>query len=101
MKTQRNPIGMMPSHPGVFIREEVIETLNISIAKAAKALGVRAATLSDLLNGKTDLSPEMALRLEKAFDLSMDTLLRMQAWHSAQVMRGRADEVKVERYARP
>ncbi len=92
-------IGMMPSHPGVFVREEVIDALDLSITKAAEVLKVRRATLNDLLNGKSDLSPEMALRLEKAFDLSMDTLLRMQAWHSAQAMRAKAADIKVERYA--
>ena len=55
-------IGMMPSHPGAFIRDEVIDAYNLSIARAAEVLQVRAATLSDLLNEKAALSPEMALR---------------------------------------
>lgn len=91
-------IGMMPSHPGDFIRAEVVEELDISIAEAATVLGVRTATLSDLLNCKSSLSPEMALRMEKAFGLNMDMLLRMQAWHDAQKMRERADDIAVERY---
>ena len=65
---------------------------------AAKILGVRTATLSDLLNEKARLSPEMALRLEKAFGVSMETLLRMQAWHDAVRMREKADEIDVERF---
>lgn len=92
-------IGMAPSHPGVFIREEVIEPLGLSVSKAADILAVRRATLSDLLNGKAALSPEMALRVEKAFGMSMDTLLRMQAWHDAHAMRLRADTIPVERYS--
>ena len=91
-------IGMTPSHPGEFIREEVLAPLDLSIAKAAEVLGVRRATLSDLVNEKAALSPEMALRIEKACGLEMDTMLRMQAWHDAKVMRERAGEINVERY---
>lgn len=93
-------VGMMPSHPGGFIRAEVIEDLDIGIADAAGFLGVRVATLSDLLTAKSALSPEMAFRMEKAFGLNMDMLLRMQAWHDAQKMRERADDIAVERYVR-
>ena len=77
---------------------EVIEELGLSVTQAAGILGVRRATLSDLLNGNAALSPEMALRIEKAFGVSMDMLLRMQAWHDASRMRARADEIAVERY---
>tara|TARA_R110000787_G_scaffold21020_26_gene62455 strand:+ start:701 stop:1012 length:312 start_codon:yes stop_codon:yes gene_type:complete len=91
-------VGMKPSHPGEFIREEVVEALNLTIGRAAGILGVRRATLSDLLNEKAGLTPEMALRLEKAFGLSMDTLLRMQAWHDASCMREKADQVDVKRF---
>ena len=89
---------MTPSHPGVFIRTEVIEDLGLSVTRAAEILGVRRATLSDLLNGRASLSPEMALRLEKAFAVSMDMLLRMQAWYDAARMRARAAEIHVRRY---
>jgi addiction module HigA family antidote len=61
-------------------------------------LGVRRATLSDLVNEKTSLSPEMALRIEKAFGVNMDTLLQMQAWHDAHAMRDRSNEIRVKRY---
>ncbi len=91
-------VGMTPSHPGEFIREEVIEDLGLNVSRAAGILRVRRATLSDLLNGRASLSPEMALRLEKAFGVSMDMLLRMQAWHDAARMRARADEIAVRRY---
>ena len=91
-------IGMTPCHPGEFVREEILEPLELSISRAASILGVRRATLSDLVNEKASLSAEMALRLEKAFGLDMDTLLRMQAWHDASVMRKRSDEICVERY---
>jgi antitoxin HigA-1 len=91
-------IGMRPSSPGEFIREEVLAELGLSVARAAELLGVRRATLSDLVNGKAALSPEMALRVEKAFGISMDTLLRMQAWHDSFIMRGRADQIDVKRF---
>lgn len=93
-------INMTPSHPGDFIRAEVIEELDLSIARAAEILGVRQTTLSELLNGTAGLSPEMALRVEKAFGMSVDLLLRMQAWHDASSMRARANEITVERYVR-
>jgi len=89
---------MTPSHPGDFIRTEVLEDLGLSVTRAAQILGVRRATLSDLLNGHASLSPEMALRIEKAFDVSMDMLLKMQAWHDASQMRARAGEIDVQRY---
>jgi addiction module HigA family antidote len=91
-------IGMKPSHPGDFIRTEILDPLGLSVSRAATILDVRRATLSDLVNGKAALSPEMALRIEKAFDVSMDTLLRMQAWHDAYMMRQRSDEINVQRY---
>ena len=70
----------------------------MSVARAAEILGGRRATLSDLINGKASLSPEMALRIEKAFDVSMDVLLRMQAWYDSYTMRQRADDIAVQRY---
>ena len=91
-------MGMTPSHPGEFIRTEVVEEYGLSVTEAAEILGVRRATLSDLLHGKAALSPEMALRVEKGFGVRMDLLLRMQAWYDASRMRARADEISVERY---
>ena len=91
-------INMTPSHPGDFVRTEIIEELCLSVTQAAEVLGVRRATLSDLLNGHAALSPEMALRIEKAFDVSMEMLLRMQAWYDAALMRARASEIDVRRY---
>jgi len=91
-------IGMRPSHPGEFIREEILDELALSIQQAAEILGVRRATLSDLVNGKAAMSPEMALRIEKAFGVSMDTLLKMQALSDAFAMRAMADRISVKRY---
>ena len=98
MTTKDINVNMAPSHPGEFIREEIVEELGLTVTRTAEILGVRRATLSDLLRCKSALSPEMALRIEKAFGVSMETLLRMQAWHDASMMRAKAAEIAVERY---
>ena len=91
-------VNMTPPHPGEFIRTEIVEELGLSVTRTAEIPGVRRATLSALLNGKAALSPEMALRMEKAFELDMDMMLRMQAWHDCARMRARADEIVVQPY---
>jgi addiction module HigA family antidote len=72
-----------PPHPGDFVRTEVIEPAGMILTAAAKALQVSRPALSGLLNGKADLSGEMALRIEKAFGVRMDTLMRMQSAYAA------------------
>jgi addiction module HigA family antidote len=87
-----------PPHPGDFIRFEIIEPLSLSVTAAAKVLDVSRPALSSLLNGKADLSGDMALRIEKAFGPKMDTLMRMQsAWDIAKT-RTRASKIRVRRY---
>ena len=98
MASEGIKVNMTPGHPGDFIRTEIIEELGLNVTRSAKILGVRRATLSDLLNGNAALSPEMALRVEKAFGVGMDVLLRMQAWYDASQMRARAGEISVQRY---
>ena len=98
MAKEKIEVGMMPSHPGQFIRTEIIEELGLTIDRTAKLLDVRPATLSDLINEKSSLSPEMALRIEMAFSVKADLLLRMQAWHDSVTIRSRAAELNVERY---
>ncbi len=88
-------IGMTPSHPGSFIKTEILDELGLSVTKAADILGVRRATLSELVNERAALSPEMALRLEKAFHLNMDMLLQMQAWFDGTEMRKQAGKIKI------
>ncbi|HEV2124387.1 MAG TPA: HigA family addiction module antitoxin [Chloroflexota bacterium] len=87
-----------PPHPGSIIKYDVLEPLGLSISKAADILGVRRATLSDVTNEKASVSAEMALRLEKAFGVSMDLLLRMQAGYDAAQVRMRGDQINVKRY---
>ena len=90
-----------PPHPGDFIRTEIIKPAGLSVTAAAAALQVSRPALSSLLNSKADLSGEMALRIEKAFGVKMETLLNMQAWHDAYAMRKRAGEITVKPYRRP
>ncbi len=98
MKRAPIKIGMTPTHPGAFIHDEILEELGLTVGEAAKVLDVRRATLSDLINGNATLSAEMALRIEKAFNVKMEMLLNMQAWHDAHRMRQRAGEIDVKRY---
>lgn len=85
-----------PAHPGSFVKTEIITPLGLSVTDAAQALGVTRATLSTLLNEHQRLSPEMALRIEKAFGVSMDTLMAMQSSFDIAETRKRAAEIKVE-----
>ena len=87
-----------PPHPGLFVKAEVLDSFNLSISEAAGLLGVRRATLSALVNQKTSLSPEMAYRIEKAFGVSMDMLLRMQAAFDVCKMRQKKPEIIVKPY---
>jgi addiction module HigA family antidote len=84
-----------PAHPGGFVKHEIIEPRELSVTAAARALGVTRATLSTLLNERASLSPEMALRIEKAFGVSMDTLMRMQNSYDIALTRERAHQIKV------
>lgn len=85
----------MPTHPGGFVKSEIIETLGISVTDAAQALGVTRPALSKLLNERAHLSPEMALRLEKAFGVSMDKLMQMQSSFDIAETRKREREINV------
>jgi antitoxin HigA-1 len=87
-----------PSHPGSVIYWGILEPLDISLTKAAEILGVRRATLSAVVNGKAALSPELALRIEKAFGPAVDHLLRIQAAYDAAQIRKRQKSIKVKRY---
>ncbi|WP_158808805.1 HigA family addiction module antitoxin [Beijerinckia sp. L45] len=87
-----------PVHPGNFIRREIIDDLGLTIKNAAEALGVTRAALSALVNQRSSLSPEMALRIEKAFGVSMDTLMRMQGSYDIAQMRSRGDTIAVTRH---
>jgi len=86
-----------PAHPGDFIRTEIIKPAGLSVTAAAAALQVSRPALSSLLNGKADLSGDMALRIEKAFGVKMDTLMRMQASYDIAQTRKREKTIHVRR----
>ena len=87
-----------PPHPGGFVRIEIIEPLKLSVTAAAAALGITRAALSAFLNEHSALSPEMALRIEKAFGVSMETLMRMQGSYDIARMRRMESKIDVARY---
>jgi addiction module HigA family antidote len=86
-----------PPHLGDFIRTEIIEPAGLSVTAAAAALRVSRPALSSLLNRKADLSGEMALRIEKAFGVKMDTLMKMQFAYDIAQTRKRAKSIHVRR----
>ncbi len=86
-----------PPHPGSFIRTEIIEPAGLSVTAAASALRVSRPALSSLLNGKAALSGDMALRIEKAFGVQMDTLMRMQSSYDIARTRKRENQIRVRR----
>ena len=90
-----------PPHPGGVIRRQVIEPLGLSVTDAAGILGVTRQALSLLLNERTDLSSEMALRVEKAFGPKMDHLMRMQLAFDLARQRQREGRIRVKRYSGP
>ena len=86
-----------PPHPGLSVRHDCLEPLGLNVTEAAKRLGVSRKQLSDIVNCHAGISPEMAIRLDKAFGGGADTWLRLQAAYDlAQAMK-HADEIKVER----
>lgn len=87
-----------PPHPGAFVKAEIIEPAGLSVTDGAGVLGVTRVALSALLNGRAALSPEMALRLEKAFGVPMDTLMRMQNSYDIAQTRKRAGDIHVNRF---
>ena len=82
-----------PAHPGGFVRSEIVEALGLSVTSAAKVLGVTRAAMSALLNERARLSPEMG-RIEKAFGVSMDTVMRMQ--NSSDIAEARKREAEID-----
>jgi antitoxin HigA-1 len=86
-----------PPHPGDFIRTEIIGPTGLSVTAAAVALQVSRPALSTLLNGKAALSGDMALRIEKAFGVKMDTLMHMQSAYYIAQTRKREKQIHVRR----
>lgn len=91
----------LPIHPGEYVRYDCIEPLSLTITDAAKALRVTRQALNSLVNGKSGVSPEMAVRLEKAFGSTAEMWLRLQAAYDLAEVKKRADLNKVKRVRRP
>ena len=87
-----------PPHPGGFVKTEIIEPSGLTVTAAATVLGITRTTLSTFLNGRSALSPEMALRIEKAFGVSMETLMRMQNSYDISQARLREADIRIERF---
>ncbi len=90
-----------PPHPGISVRINCLEPLGLSIAEAAKALGVTRQALNNIVSGKSGISPEMAIRLSKAFGSSPETWLGMQLDYDLAQARLREGEIHVERVRQP
>jgi antitoxin HigA-1 len=87
-----------PPHTGGFVKREIIKPTGLSVTAAAQVLGVTRAALSAFLNERASLSPDMAIRIEKAFGVSMETLLRMQNSYDIAQARMREADIVVARY---
>ena len=93
-------MGMVgPPHPGGIVKRECLEPLGLSVTKAAEGLGVSRQALSELVNEKTAVSVEMAIRLSKAFGSSPETWLGMQTAFDLWEARERADQLQVTQFA--
>lgn len=89
----------VPPHPGRLIQNVCLVPLKLSVTAAARALGVARPTLSNVLNGKSAVSPEMAIRLEKAFGSTADAWLRLQAAFDLAQARRNEGAIRVKRVA--
>jgi len=88
-----------PPHPGLSIRHDCLEPLGLSVTEGAKVLGVSRQALNNVINGKAGISPEMAIRLTKAFGSTAETWLRMQLAYDLAQARKKEGRIKVRRFA--
>ena len=86
-----------PVHPGQIVRHDCLEPLGLSVTAGAKILGVSRQTLNRIVNGKSGISPEMAIRLTKAFGSTEETWLRMQLAYDLAAARRDESKIKVSR----
>ncbi len=87
-----------PVHPGKIIKHDCIEALNLNVTEAAKVLGVSRVSLSRLINGKASISPEMAIRVSKAFGSTPEHWLRMQLAYDMSQMKDKMKSIQIKRY---
>ena len=88
-----------PPHPGLSVSADCLDPLGLTVTEAAKALGVSRQALNNLIHGQAGISPEMAIRLDKAFGGGAETWLRLQAAYDLAQARKEADKIKVKRVA--
>lgn len=88
-----------PPHPGRIVRQECIEPLGLTVTAAARALGVTRQALNNVVNLKAGISPEMAIRLSKAFGSSPEVWLSMQMTYDLAQLKKKAGRIKVQRVA--
>ena len=88
-----------PPHPGGIVKRQCLEPPGLTVTRAAAGLGVTRQALSELVNGRTGISVEMAIRLSKAFGSTPETWLGMQMAYDLWQARDRAEEIAVERFA--
>ena len=86
-----------PPHPGRIVRQECIEPLRLTVTEAARVLRVTRQTLNNLVNGRSGISPEMAIRLSKAFGSSPEVWLGLQMEYDLARAEKTADQIKIER----
>ena len=86
-----------PPHPGRVVRQECLEPLGLTVTQAARLLGVTRQALNNLVNGRAGISPEMSIRLSKAFGSSPEVWLGMQLEYDLAEAEKNADQIKVER----
>ena len=87
-----------PPHPGLSVRYDCLEPLGLSVTKAAKILGVTRQALNNLVNGQSGISPEMAIRLDKAFGGTAEGWIALQTAFDLAQARKIEDEIDVTRY---
>jgi addiction module HigA family antidote len=89
-----------PPHPGLSVRHDCIKPLGLTITEAAEALGVTRQTLNNLVNGKSGISADMAIRLDKAFGGGAETWLRLQMTYDLAKARQREGDINVKPVSR-
>ena len=87
-----------PPHPGRSIKFDCLEPLDLTVTEGAGILGVARSTLSRVINGQASITPEMAIRLAKAFGSTPETWLKMQQAYDLAQMQAKLDEIEVMRY---
>jgi antitoxin HigA-1 len=88
-----------PVHPGRIVRHDCLEPLGLTVSAAAKVLGVSRQALNNIVNGKSGISPDMAIRLSKAFGSTPETWLQMQLAFDLAAARKEESKIKVRRYS--